>query len=93
LVLKPVDGRFAGLSLKTRRGWFGGLSLKTTGGRFLGLDLKTRLRFRRIGGGTWRHREDCVEAKRSCEGRVAVGCFYLELDHNVYKSSGSAQNI
>jgi hypothetical protein len=34
-----------------------------------------------IGGGTWRHHEACVQAKLSHKGRVAVGCFYLKLDH------------
>jgi hypothetical protein len=34
----------------------------------------------RTGGNMWRHREACVEAKLSYEGRVAIGCFYLKLD-------------
>jgi len=75
-----MDG-FAGYGLKTRREWFGGLSLKTTSGRFSGLDLKTQLRFWRIEGGTWHHREACVEAKLSHEGHLAIGCLYLKLDH------------
>jgi hypothetical protein len=36
-----------------------------------------------IGGNMWHHREACVEAKLSHEGRVAIGCFCLKLDHYV----------
>ena len=36
-------------------------------------------------GSMWRHHEACVEAKLSHEGRVAVGCFYLKLDHYAHE--------
>jgi len=67
--------------------WFGGLDLKTTGGWFSGLDLDQNLGAVPvgIGGGTWCHHEACVEAKLSHEGRVAVGCFYLKLDHYAHE--------
>ena len=76
------------------RGRFGGLDLKTIGRTVFGF------RPQNPGGGseeerggTWRNHRGCIEAKLSYEGRVAVECFYLELDHNTCGSSGSAQNI
>ena len=47
----------------------------------------------RIRGGTWRHREACVEAKLSYEGRVAVGSADVELDHNTLRVRWFALNI
>ena len=45
------------------------------GGRFAGLGLKTggvRCGRMAVLEDTWRHREACVEAKRSCEGGMSV---------------------
>ena len=47
------------------------MGLKTGGG--LGA-VKVRVE------GTWRHREACVETKRSREGGVSVRCSYKKMD-------------
>ena len=65
------------------RGRFGGLGLKTTSGRFSGLGLNLGAAPVGIEGGTWCHHEACIEVKLSDDGRVAVGCFCLKLDHYV----------
>ena len=45
--------------------------------------------FDRIGDGTWHYHEACVEAKIRDERCVAVGCFYLDVDHDAYRLGGS----
>ena len=61
----------------------GGLvGLKTTGGRFLRFGPKKPVGISAgMGGGTWRHREACVEAKQSREEPMAIGWTDLKLDH------------
>ena len=66
-----MDG-FDGLGLKAiSGGWFPGFGRKTGGG--LGA-AKVRAE------GMWRHREACIEAKRSREGRTSIRCLYKKLD-------------
>ena len=48
-----------------------GLGLKT-GGELGAVKVRAE--------GTWRHREACVEAKRSCEDRVSVRGSYKKMD-------------
>ena len=42
-----------------------------------------------IGGGTWRHRKACIEAKLSHEGHVVVESTEIMLDHNALRQGGS----
>jgi hypothetical protein len=52
---------------------FGGLSLKTIGWTVFGFGPQNPGAVpARIGGGMWRHRDDCIEAKLSHEGCVAI---------------------
>ena len=65
-----------------REGWTG-LTSKPGETGLTGLGLKTggRLGAAKVRAeGMWRHREACVEAKRSREGGVSVQCSYRKLD-------------
>ena len=77
-----VELRGARIEYATRER-FGGLSLKTTGWTVFGFGPQNPGAVPAgIEGGTWRHRGVRVETKLSHEGRIAVGCFYLGVDHN-----------
>ena len=63
-----------GLASKQGKTGLTGLGLKTEG-RFGAVKVRAKA--------TWRHREACVEAKRSHDGDVFVWCLYKKLDEFV----------
>ena len=47
-----------------------------------------------IGGGTWHHRETCVEVKQiKFVKSLAIGCFDLKLDHFAHGVKWLSKNI
>ena len=64
-------GGLTGLASKPEETGLTGLGLKT-GGELGAVKVRAE--------GTWRHREACIEAKRSREGGVSVRCFCKKFD-------------
>ena len=84
LVLFLKSGATQGTRMEyATRERFGWLSFKTIRWMVFGFGTQNPdVVLAGIGGGTWRHRGVRIETKLSHEERVAVGYFYLRLDHN-----------